>query len=98
MTDAVFGACLGGAWMLANLWCLRRLLAAWLDPSRSRRRALWWLLLKVPVLYAALFVLLTHSRVSPGWFGIGLTAVLTVVLGRWALRMPAWPAGASHGR
>ncbi len=75
------GLLAGGAWSLASLWCLVHLLDAWLGPKPSRRRAIGWLLVKFPLLYLALFLLLYSSRVSVAGFGVGFTLVLAVALG-----------------
>ena len=80
------GIAAGGAWNLANLWCLSRVLAAWLGPEHSRRRAVAWLLVKLAILYpAALAVLGAHRQLAPG-FGIGFSLVLVVVIAGFALR------------
>jgi len=44
-------------------------------------RAIGWLLVKFPLLYLALFLLLYSSRVSVAGFGVGFTLVLAVALG-----------------
>lgn len=90
------GIAAGGAWSLANLWCLSRVLSAWLGPEHSRRRAVGWLLVKVAVLYPAAFAVLSvHRQLAPG-FGLGFTLVLAVVIAGFALRsrLPVRP----HGR
>ena len=69
----------GGLWNLVNLWCLTRLLQAWLGPSHSRRRALEWLLVKFPALYLVVFTLLASPTISPLGFGVGFTVVLTAM-------------------
>ena len=71
----------GGMWNLLNLWCLIRLLRAWLGSQRSSRRVLGWLLLKFPLLYGLLFVVFRHQTISLLGFGIGFTVVLLAALG-----------------
>ncbi len=75
------GILAGGAWNLASLWCLMRLLDAWLGSHPSRRRAIGWLLLKFPLLYLLVFVVFRRPAVSLVGFGIGFTVVLAVVVG-----------------
>ena len=41
-TSLVAGLAAGAAWSTANLWCLTRLLRAWLGPQPSTRRAIAW--------------------------------------------------------
>ena len=80
------GIAAGGAWSVANLWCLSRVLAAWIGPEHSRRRAVAWLLVKLAILYpAALAVLSARHQLAPG-FGIGFSLVLVVVIAGFALR------------
>ena len=74
------GILAGGLWNLLSLWCLVRLLNAWVGPQRSTRRALGWLLVKFPLLYALLFVAFRHQAISLVGFGIGFTLVLCVAL------------------
>jgi hypothetical protein len=75
------GILLGGAWNLASLWCLAHLLGAWLGRPPSRRRALGWLLLKFPLLYALAFAAFRCPSVSVVGFGIGFTVVLVMAIG-----------------
>jgi len=75
----------GGAWNLANLWCLMQLLDAWLGRA-SKRRALGWVLVKFPVLYGLVFVLLAQPRVSVVGFGLGFTLVLFLAIAGLAIR------------
>jgi len=70
----IAGVLAGAAWNLASLWCLSRMLAAWLGPRRSSRRALGWLLVKFPLLYVLAFVMLRSGSVSLVGFGIGFGA------------------------
>lgn len=79
------GVVAGGGWNIASLWCLTRLLSAWLGPERSRRRVLRWLLVKFPLLYALAILGLRTPGFSIVGFGIGFTVVLLVVVGRFAL-------------
>jgi len=76
----IAGVLAGAAWNLASLWCLSRMLAAWLGPRRSSRRALGWLLVKFPLLYVLAFVMLRSGSVSLVGFGIGFTVVLSLAL------------------
>ncbi len=71
---------IGGAWNLASLWCLARMLRAWLGPHPSRRRVIGWLLVKFPLLYAAIVLLLVQASVSALGFGIGFTVVLLTAM------------------
>jgi hypothetical protein len=91
------GIAAGGLWSLANLWCLARMLAAWLG-ARARRRAVGWLLVKLILLYpAALALLSADPRLSPG-FGLGFGIALVVIVAgvARAARQPA--ALPTHGR
>jgi hypothetical protein len=88
----------GGVWNLVNLWCLAHLLNAWLGPQRSRRRALGWLLVKFPLLYAVVFLLLRYSGVSLLGFGVGFTVVLVGALTLLAIRSRQLFAPVSHDR
>ena len=95
----VAGMFAGAAWNLASLWCLARMLAAWLGPRASTRRALGWLLVKFPLLYLLAFVMLRGRAVSIVGFGIGFTVVLVVALASLAVRTQRLLAPVkSHGR
>ena len=72
------GIILGGAWNLASLWCLTRLLQAWMGPKPSQRRAIIWLLVKFPLLYAAIFLVFQAKVVPFQAFTIGFSVVLAV--------------------
>lgn len=74
------GVLAGGLWNMASLWILGRLLSAWLGPHPSQRRAIGWLLLKFPLLYALAFVALRSSTVSLAGFGAGFTVALVAVM------------------
>ena len=87
------GVVTGGAWNLAGLWCLARLLAAWLGPTPSRRRAIGWVLLKFPLLYLVLFSVLSHAMVSAMGFGAGFSLVLLIILGWWLAQRRAFTHG-----
>ena len=80
------GVVAGGIWNLASLWCLARLLQAWLGPQPSRRRAIGWVLLKFPLLYIVLFGVLSRPVVSPVGFGAGFSLMLLMMLGWWLAR------------
>ncbi len=93
----VTGLLAGGVWNLVNLWCLSRLLNAWVTPHASRRRALGWLLVKFPLLYGLIVLLVRTPSVSLVGFSLGFTAILAVAVGWFAFpitRMMAQP----HGR
>jgi hypothetical protein len=94
----LLGIIAGGAWNLINLWCLARMLHAWLGPRRSQRQAMMWLLVKFPLLYTAVFLLLRHPVVSVIGFGLGFTAVLAAAVIRLALDAQRVPMARSHGR
>ena len=81
----VIGLLAGGVWNLANFWCLSRLLSVWVTPRASRRRALGWLLVKFPLLYGLLVLLVQMPSVSLVGFSLGFTAILAVAVGRCAL-------------
>ena len=83
---AAVGVIAGGFWNLANLWCLERLLSAWLRPQPARRRALGWVLVKFPLLYLVAFMLFRASFMSLVGFGIGFTVVLAVAIWWFAVR------------
>lgn len=97
-SSLVWGVLAGGAWNLASLWCLSRLLHAWLGPQHSRRRVLGWLLVKFPLLYLVAFGLLHTRAVSAMGFGIGFSVILAMAIGRFALRAKSFAAPSSHGR
>ena len=92
------GIAIGGAWNLASLWCLARLLNAWLGPRRSNRRVLGWLLAKFPLLYLLAFACFHLPAVSMTGVGIGFTVVLVVVIGGFALQARHAPQVRAHGR
>ncbi len=77
---AAAGVLAGGAWNLASLWCLSQLLAAWLGPQPSRRRAILWLAVKFPLLYLAAFTLLRQPGLSLIGFGVGFSVVLAIAV------------------
>ena len=85
MGNPVLGVLAGATWNLASLWCLTRLLRAWLGPQPSRRRVLLWLLVKFPLLYLLVFLLLRQPAISVVGFGVGFSLALLVVVG-WLLR------------
>ena len=71
----------GGAWNLASLWCLSRMLHAWLGPHPSRRRVVGWLLVKFPLLYSLVWLVLRVPAFSWVGFGVGFSVVLLVAVG-----------------
>ena len=101
-----FGIVAGMAWNATSLWCLSKLLHAWLGPQPSRRRVLLWLAVKFPLLYGGVWVLLRTPEISMVGFGIGFSLVLVGAMVWLVRRAPqASPAGAprmmmapSHGR
>ena len=92
------GIAIGGAWNLASLWCLARLLNAWLGPRRSNRRVILWLVVKFPLLYLLAAACFRLSAASLMGFGIGFTASLAIVIGGFALQVPRVPQVHPHGR
>ena len=92
------GIAAGGLWNLASLWCLTRMLRAWLGPVRSPRRAMAWLLLKLVVIYPLAVVLIRHPAGSMIGFGIGFTAVLIVAMAWFFRRAARVIPQHSHGR
>ena len=91
MTERLlFGLLAGALWNAVSLWCLSRLLGAWLGPSPSRRLALIWLAVK-GALYGAAWKLLSHPAVSLAGFGLGFTATLFAAL-VWAFLRAQRPA------
>lgn len=97
-TRVAVGTAVGGVWNLANLWCLTRLLGAWLGPSHSRRRAIVWTVVKFPLLYGVAFWLLAVAKVSVVGFGVGFTIVLGVALGWLAMQAQRMASAGFHGR
>ena len=79
-SSLALGILAGGLWNVLSLWCLIQLLNAWIGPRHSTRRALGWLLVKFPLLYALLVVAFRRQMVSAAGFGIGFTLVLGVAL------------------
>ncbi len=77
---AAAGVILGGVWNLASLWCLTRMLQAWLGPNPSQRRVIVWLLVKFPLLYAAIFLVFHTRIVSFQAFTAGFSVVLVGAL------------------
>ena len=99
MSDRVLlGLIAGAMWNLASLWCLKQMLQGWLGPNPSRRRAVLWLLVKFPLLYALAVLLLRSPSVSLAAFGAGFSLVLLVVIG-WAAVQAQRPVTLRpHGR
>ena len=88
----------GGLWNLASLWCLTRLLGAWLRPEPSRNRLLGWLALKGAWLALLIGAVLRAPWLSFIGFGIGFTIMLIIVIAFFALHSRRFVAGQSHGR
>ncbi len=68
----------GGAWHLASLWCLVRLLSAW--TGAKRWPAVGWCLVKFPLLYLGVFALLRLPGLSAVGFGVGFSLVLVCAI------------------
>ena len=99
MTERLLvGLLAGAAWNALSLYCLSRLLRAWLAPSLSPRRAAAWFLVKFPLLYAAAWFCLSRPAVSLIGFSLGFTAVLLIVLAWAILRVQRMTVARSHGR
>ena len=96
--STTLGVAAGGAWNLASLWCLAQLLGAWLGPQPSRRRALLWLFMKFPLLYAAVFALLRLPGISAAGFGIGFTLVLVGAIAWLTVHAQRLAGSRSYGR
>lgn len=92
------GIAAGGGWNLASLWCLTRLLNAWLGPNPSRRRAVGWLLVKFPLLYLLVIAILRVPDVSRLGFSAGFTLVLAFAIGRFILQAKRALALRADGR
>ena len=96
---ATLGVAVGGAWSLASLWCLTRLLASWLGPQRSTRQVVGWLVVKFPLLYLLAFWLMRRPAVSFLGFGVGFSVVLVTAIAGLAIHArriippPAAPLG-----
>ena len=82
----VLSVLVGGAWNLASVWCLARLLGAWLGPQPSTRRAIAWLFMKGGLLAFLLFGILRSPAISVVGLCIGFTVALVVVVGNLARR------------
>ena len=95
---AAAGALAGGLWNLASLWCLIRLLGAWLGPQPSQRHVVGWLVVKFPLLYLGVFLLLRSSSISLIGFGIGFSLILIGAIGWFAANAPRLFAVKSDGR
>ncbi len=77
---AAAGVVIGGVWNLASLWCLMQMLHAWIGPRPSQRRAIAWLLVKFPLLYAGIFLIFQTKVIPFGAFSVGFTLVLFVAI------------------
>src|SRR3989338_3413584 len=86
MSSIVAGFLAGSIWNVCSLWCLRRLLHAWLgrsgaqkektDFKPSKKTVMLWLLVKFPILYLAAFYILRSSWCSMVGFALGFSVVL----------------------
>ncbi len=94
---AVGSVLAGGLWNLASLWCLSRLLGAWLRPDPHRRVVLGWLALKGALLALLIGVVLRAPWLSFIGFGIGFTIVLIVIVASFAWHARQLVAGQPHG-
>ncbi len=74
------GVLIGGAWHLASLWCLARVLSAWLGSKPSQKKAIIWTLVKFPLLYFAIFALFQSRLVPFAAFGVGFSVVLAIAV------------------
>lgn len=74
----------GAAWNLASLFCLRQLLRAWLGPQPSQRRAVAWVLVKFPLLYALVVFFFRSPQLSIVGFSLGFSVVLAVAMALFA--------------
>ena len=88
---------LGAAWQWANFWCLARLLTSWLGQRTARRSTLLWLVIKVPLLYGLLILLLRSPRVSLVGVSIGVIATLPLCLAWYARRRLVMAKLSAHG-
>lgn len=88
----------GGLWNLASLWCLSRLLGAWLRPDPRRSRVLGWLVLKGALLALLIGAVLRAPWLSFIGFGIGFTVMLIIIVASFALHPRRLVTGQSHGR
>ena len=79
------GVLAGAAWNVVNLFCFSQLLATWIGPRHSRRRAMGWLAAKL-CLYAIIGVLFVVRAVSFVGFGIGFGVTLAAGIAWVALR------------
>ncbi len=92
------GVLAGGLWNLVSLWCLARLLNAWLGPHPSNPRVLAWLLVKFPLLYLLVWGLVRSPAVSLLGFGLGFSLVLVSIVGGFASHVRRMMPARSHGR
>lgn len=92
------GILAGVGWNAANLWCLVRLVRAWLGPNPSTPRLIGWGVVKVLVLYGSAIALLRHPGFPILGFTVGFTVVLAVAMGFLIVRPPAAIVNAPHGR
>lgn len=79
-SSMAMGVLAGGVWNIASLWCLANLLNAWLGRAPSQRRAIGWLLVKFPLLYALAFLVMKLPSASLIGFGIGFSITLAAML------------------
>ncbi len=95
--SVMLGVLAGAAWNLASLWCLTRMMGAWLGPNGSTKRAAGWILVKFPLLYLLAFAML-RSSISIIGFGIGFSVVLLVSVAWFVLNAQKLMAVRSDGR
>lgn len=96
----IFGlsAAAGAVWNLASLFCLRRLLRAWMGPQPSQRRAVAWVLVKFPLLYALVVCLFRMPQLSIVGFSLGFSVVLTAAMALFARRALTFGGTRAHVR
>ena len=99
MTDVpslTTGLLAGAAWNLASLWCLSRLMTAWLGSPHSTRRALGWLAVKL-ALYGLILLVFIKQIVSPTGFGLGFGLTLVAAMA-WCILTARHTLWVPHGR
>ena len=92
------GLLAGAAWSALNFWCLAKALPVWLDGRRSPRRSLVWFIVKFPLLYLLLFVILACPAIAPLGFGVGFLIILAVAAAACVSWRPMLTPVSPHGR
>lgn len=93
-----FSVAAGAGWNLASLFCLRQLLRAWLGKRPSQRRAIAWVLVKFPLLYALIVFLFRSTWLSVIGFSVGFSVVLGAAMALFAKRAIALRQIPTHVR